>query len=976
MIGYIKLLLLTSVVLVTALLFVRSSTHPQTALNIDDTFYKSSTSGHLFYLLDSDNQFSAEQVRTFDMSRWQQVNKPSLNLGVQQGSVWFQFRLSNTYSEDLELVLLNSYAPTDKIELFMFDMQDNLLTRAIGGDRFVFDARDVPHASHAFDLTLKPASDFIVLLKVESEGNMIVPLTVWSASAFTDYQISFYLIFGTLVGILFITSVYNCFVYLQTRESLFLNFSFFIISVAFLVLHQSGMGLQFLWPDSPGFNQFAAVLSISLASLGHIVFSQRFLNLSGIWKGLCIVLAGFSILFSSLYSFVAYSTLVKFGLINGVLLLILSFTYAIFKALQADKNARVYLLAWTPFIFGTIISASIRFDLIEYSVFTEFAGLFCAVITIVWLSMAIAERINREKSSRIRAQKSAIENLQRFESLYENSVEGLYTTMPNGELISANRALVNILGFKNKASLFEQHRAGIQSLYKHPQHREALVKKVIAQGSVVDEEVELLRADGRSFWASISLRLTKNNEDDIEQIEGSMIDVTSRKVSEMKLAYLASHDPLTNLLNRREFESQLKEALEQNRLSQLALSVLYMDLDQFKIVNDTCGHTVGDKLLKQLTVLMTKTLANRGILARLGGDEFGLILKGERAKEAYNIASELLDAVGNYMFAHQNRVFSLGMSIGMVEVTAGFSSIEDIMSFADTACYAAKDAGRNRIHVYSSDNIEFDKHRREMELATVINQALANNHFRLHRQKVVFNNEEKSLCGYEMLLRMESAEGVLVSPADFIPAAERFGLMSKIDKWVIAHTFNWLAQDLDKLNKLITCSINLSGQSLGNKELCTHLHECFERFGIPHSKIAFEITETQAMENVEQTIDFIQTFQSLGCKFSLDDFGSGLSSYGYLKTLPIDNVKIDGRFVKSIVDDSADFAMVESIHKVAHAMGKKTIAEYVEDEHIVKQLQKIGIDYLQGFGIHRPEAIDYDYVIASSQGDAENKQAT
>ncbi len=948
---------------VAAFSFSQSGTHSSALLNVSEDFLFSQTNGNLSYLKGTENELSAAQALSLGKEHWSTSQSASLNLGISKHPHWFKLHVNNLGKEPKELVLLNSYAPTDDISFYQFDASSQLKTQYQTGDSYLHRSKPIEHLSYAFPFTLDAGQTSTILLKIQTQGNVIVPISVWERGAFFQYQSNYFLIFGILLGVLLITGIYNGFVFYKTREKLFFSFAVFILTVAFLLANQSGMTMRYLWPNLPQLNQFASIFTINIAMFGNALFAFTYLPFPKKLYRFCLALVAFGGAQILMYPFVEYSVLVQVGLLNAVILLLTSLILAVYLMLKGDKSARVYAAAWTPFIIGVAISASIRFEIIEYSLFTEFAGLFFAIVTVVWLSIAIADRLNREKSKRLSAQKEAINNLKRYEDLFEHSIEGIFSSTIGGVLIRANSAFVKMFGYDSAEHMLESVQRNMAKAYKNPKDRDEIIAHLSEAKEIVDEEVELVRANGETFWASFTLRLSIDFENAEQIVEGSMIDISARKISEMKLAYLASHDPLTDLFNRREFEERLSTTLEvsntENSMVSM-VSVLYMDLDQFKVVNDTCGHTVGDKLLKQITQLMKTTLKGRGLLARLGGDEFGLILYNLSAHEAYDIADEILQAIGNYKFRHEKRVFNLGISIGLVELSRGFNSVEDVMSFADTACYAAKDAGRNRIHMYSSDNIEFGKRRFDMELVTAINEALSNDGFRLYKQKIAYNNSDCSLYGYEILLRMENKDGLSYSPSEFIPAAERYGLMLKIDKWVVEQTFEWLSRNPAEVNSIDNCSINLSGVSIGDAGLTQLLKTCFQTYQIRHDKICFEITETHAIEDIDSTIEFIELFQDLGCKFSLDDFGSGLSSYGYLKALPINNVKIDGRFVQGIAADPADYAMVKSIHAVAEAMGKKTIAEYVENAEVIEKLRAIGIDYLQGYAIDVPNPVESD----------------
>lgn len=738
-------------------LFLFETSHAATnttsfeAIDIASQFTTTSTEHKLYFLADMKGELTVQSALTAPRNKWQLSDEKNLNLGTSRGVYWFKLHLLNTENVESRLVILHDYAPTDALSFFAFDSSGKIFQHYKTGDTLAHSTRAISHLSFAFPFTLAPASETIVLMKIQSKGNIIVPISVWNEKSFNDYQTGVFAMFGLLIGVLLITSIYHLFVYAQVRDTLFLSFSFFIISIAFLLAHQSGMVMHFLWPNSPVLNEFAVGFSMSWAIIGHLIFSVQYLQIKKQLLWICQCAAITSLLIACLHSYIPYHTIVQTNLLLGVLSLASTLFYAIKLTFSGHKKARVYVMGWTPFILGTLISAAIRFNIIPYSTYSEFAGLGLAIITVVWLSVAIADNINREKTSRIAAQKQAIDNLKRYEDLFENAVEGIFTSTESGKLLRANSALVSMLGFEDKASLFAHYADTAKTPYKHKEHRAVLIEKALQHLYIVDEEVELVRADGQSFWASLTLRLRPGEAGESLLIEGTMIDISARKITEMKLKYLATHDPLTNIFNRREFELRLADIIKSGNDNTIGC-VLYMDLDQFKIVNDTCGHTVGDKLLKQITALMSNCLNQRGILARLGGDEFGVILPGSSSAQALKIAGEFLTAIAHFKFAHQDRMFNIGISIGLVELTASFDSIEAVMSFADTACYAAKDAGRNRVHVYSSDNIEFEKRRQEMELATLINHALVNNGFKLYRQKIVHNNSEHTIYGYEILL--------------------------------------------------------------------------------------------------------------------------------------------------------------------------------------------------------------------------------
>ncbi|MEM6641050.1 MAG: EAL domain-containing protein [Pseudomonadota bacterium] len=434
-------------------------------------------------------------------------------------------------------------------------------------------------------------------------------------------------------------------------------------------------------------------------------------------------------------------------------------------------------------------------------------------------------------------------------------------------------------------------------------------------------------------------------------------DVSESRELNRRLSYHASHDILTGLVNRREFEERLEEALQQARSGSQSYAVCHMDLDQFKMVNDSCGHTAGDALLGQLGTLLKSKIRWRDTLARLGGDEFALLMESCTVEEAVEMAETLRKAIADYKFEWDERVFRLGVSVGVVPVTAESDELTGVMSAADSACAAAKEAGRNRIHCFHENDIEYMRRKRDMQWAARVNSGLDDDNFELFRQPIQPLNGETEGDHYELLLRMRDASGGLISPDVFIPACERYNIMPKIDRWVINRAFKWLGRRPDELARLSLCSINLSGQSLCDDQFMPFVLERLRHYDIDASRICFEITETAAIASYDQANRFINSLRDIGCRFALDDFGTGMSSFGYLKNFPVDFLKIDGSFVKGILHDAVDRQMVRSINQIGHITNKKTIAEFADSPEVIEKLKELGVDYAQGYGVAEPRRL-------------------
>jgi diguanylate cyclase (GGDEF)-like protein/PAS domain S-box-containing protein len=467
----------------------------------------------------------------------------------------------------------------------------------------------------------------------------------------------------------------------------------------------------------------------------------------------------------------------------------------------------------------------------------------------------------------------------------------------------------------------------------------------------------LIRRDGNEIYVESTASPIRDGNGSV--CGGVLVfhDVSEARELNRRLSYHASHDVLTGLVNRREFEHRMERALKSAKAQETSYALCYLDLDQFKIVNDTCGHGAGDALLGQVGGLLKSKVRWRDTLARLGGDEFALLLESCSLDEALRSAEALREAVCNFKFAWEERTFRLGASIGVVPISADNADVASVLSAADSACRAAKEAGRNRVHSFEEHDIDLMRRRRETQWAARINAALEEGRFELFRQSILPLQQPEVGLHYELLLRLRDESGKIVAPDSFMAAAERYGITPNIDRWVIENALRWLVSEADERGKLAMCSINLSGQSLGDDKFLPYVIDRFRQSGVDASKMCFEITETAAIASFSQANRFIRSLKELGCKFALDDFGTGLSSFGYLKHFPVDFLKIDGSFVKDIVRDPIDREMVRSINEIGHLTHKRTIAEFAENVEIITMLRSLGVDYAQGYGVSQPQRV-------------------
>ncbi|MBT5485145.1 MAG: EAL domain-containing protein [Gammaproteobacteria bacterium] len=529
----------------------------------------------------------------------------------------------------------------------------------------------------------------------------------------------------------------------------------------------------------------------------------------------------------------------------------------------------------------------------------------------------------------------------------------IISRVTDGQIQYANRQALVMF----KQNILELTGVSILDLFKRYTSDQSVISVLGAGHNVQNKEIYFQGKNEPAMWLSLSSKPLLLDREKV--ICSTLIDVTEVHELSSQLSYQATYDDLTGLVNRREFEDRLQETIDSANEKKTENVLCYLDLDQFKVINDTCGHMAGDEMLRQLSQVLHRCIRRNDTLARLGGDEFGILLKNCQLKDALIAAENFRQVVQEFRFIWEDSTFNIGVSIGLTPISSIDESISEVLRRADTACFVAKDAGRNRIHVFHFDDQELEDRHWEMKLVSTINSALDENRMELWQQSITHVDKinkklDSGNVHFELLLRMRDKEGNLMCPEAFLPSAERYDLATRIDRWVLDAMFNWFGKYPDQLEGLEMCAVNLSGQSLSDEKFLREITGHLSNPGIPAEKICFEITETAAIQNLAKASQFIKTLKRLGCSFALDDFGSGLSSFAYLKSLPVDFVKIDGFFVKDVVKDPVDLAMVKAINDMAHAMGKLTIAEFVEDKEILQKLVDLGVDYVQGYGIAKP----------------------
>ena len=595
--------------------------------------------------------------------------------------------------------------------------------------------------------------------------------------------------------------------------------------------------------------------------------------------------------------------------------------------------------------------------------------------------MSLQVVVMQDLSERLAVESALSNEKERALVTLESIGDGVITTNADGVINYINPVTEQLSGW-SKQDAIGKHLADILKLTN--QYSGEVVSDPVANCLTSEESVNIsgetiLKGTRSPQKYSIEVTISPIRDKD-QKIIGTVLvfhDVTVLQTMAQQMSHQATHDSLTGLINRQEFENRLVTLLDTVKKTGRQHAMLYLDLDEFKVVNDTSGHAAGDQLLQEISTRLEECIRDTDILARLGGDEFGVLLAGCSIKRAKKIAEDIRETIKNYRMAWGDHVHGVGVSIGLVPVNADSGEISDILRDADSACYVAKDRGRNRVHVYEKDDAELARHHGTMRWMHRIRNALHKNNFCLYYQPIYdVNLSDESVWHAELLVRMIGDGGEIISPKHFIPAAERYHLMVDIDQWVVHHTLNRLPQLVKQVApRRLLCGINLSGQSLSDDHFLGYLVNEVHRMAPEPANLCFEITETAAIANFDHAQRFISIMRGMGCSFALDDFGSGLSSFGYLKRLSVDYLKIDGSFIRNISHDETDYAMVKSIQQIGNVMGIKTIAEFVESPGIVRRLQSLGVDFVQGYALGEPLPLD-ELLQAGKERVSEVRKAT
>ncbi|MEM1173258.1 MAG: EAL domain-containing protein [Pseudomonadota bacterium] len=572
--------------------------------------------------------------------------------------------------------------------------------------------------------------------------------------------------------------------------------------------------------------------------------------------------------------------------------------------------------------------------------------------------LTIARDVSHRKSLEVSLSRSKRQAQYTLESI----AEGVLTTDNEGRIDYMNLAAESLLGVKRDdavghrtAELFKLVDDVDRRSLGDPVERCLAIRRRVNMG----RRAVMISNDGEQEH---SVEITASPiRGPGKSISGTVVvvhDVSELRGLTRKMSYQATHDPLTGLINRREFERRLDEAMDTAHAEEAVHMLFYMDLDRFKAVNDSCGHLAGDNMLREVAALIKEQVRDSDFVGRLGGDEFGALLIGCPIDKARQIASDVCDAIAKYRFVWKDKIFNIGISIGLVEISHVSGTVQDVMSAADSACYVAKQQGKGRVHVYSAKDELIARERGDIQWLRELQDALHEDSFELAVQPIIaMSNNVSTGPAVEVLIRLPDGSGKTVKTSEFLKSAERYQLMPQIDRWVVNATLAALASGDIKLAGKRSCSINLSGQTLADEAFLGFVVEGLDRTAVSPSSICFEVTEKAILNNVQHAQRFIEVLHGIGCDFSLDDFGSGLGSFSSLKHLPIDYLKIDGMYTRNLNTDEVNQEMVSAMIKLARTMQFRVVAEQVEHQEDFDWLRREGVDFMQGHFVESPATL-------------------
>lgn len=888
-----------------------------------------------------DNPYVDTLAEAIDSEHW--VDKTYWNARFNEETAWYRIKInSNQLPIDPYLNYDDTYI--DYIDIWQVKKSKqahSIVNYLKAGDQLPFDYRLTKGYTYNFPINTQHDNESWIYIKLSGESlkrpafSIIDALQQERDFNFTN-RINIFLVGVFVSAVIFISTI-------ATREHFFTSFCYVILLgfIASLSLAKSGFLFAEFWPQLPKINSYIIPYLSSFTMVMACVYTCVVLKLA--WRSWLCKLLTLSALFHIgmivLTPFISYSALINTIMVSISSTNLLILVGSMYMMVKGNKHAGLFFLGWSAYLVLGILANASHMGFVDKIQFVELLAPYSPIITILILTISYSKIISFSVSEKVTLEKQANRALKRYRSLYENSFDGFFTIDKNGEILASNKTFKNLAG---------QPSMGKFNLRDVLRDSDINLTELFYNGKVNVLELHGPAGEARSIKVKVRSLV------DSSFFEGCAVDITEEVTINKRLEKLATTDELTQLNNRYSFMKNLEQLLSSRYTGKSAL--FYIDLDQFKLVNDVAGHNVGDDLIRQIAQVWQLSLQGDYTLARIGGDEFALLVKDIDRHKAVEIATMLNAQVNSLRFEYNGSSFSISSSIGVVLFSAGKLGQESLLAKADTACFSAKEQGRNSYIIIDADVEENNELYDYMEKSIQVKQALQENRFTLFSQKIV-PFEAPDCLMIEVLIRMVDEHGKLISPAEFLGAAERYGLMPDIDIYVVTKLIEAF-QNNNWIDGIERVGINISGQSLKDEVFRDRLFTLLmTQSTIPLDKVCIEVTESVAITNLHDAASFLSDLKNKGVYISIDDFGAGYTSYQYLNKIPFDSIKIDGEFIKTMGHDPINMALVEATISIADSLNAQVVAEFVTDEMSYQRCQKMGMHYAQGYYLHQPEPL-------------------
>ena len=910
-------------------------------IEINDDFHsKNILSNTQWLLTDTDERIGSVSSRP--LAQWQSMKTPYGE--VKEQALWLTFSLQGQSFKFNELFLLLNVAPSESAEIYMLD-NESYVHRT-----YLSNQADNLFASHFPKIPLPMYTDDMVRVFVKINHKNHEPLfaRITTPEVLGDWNQFQTTMVGIYVGALGILILLYFVTYIRFQDPVRFWFGVLLLSYLLMFLNQKNLLLPSL-DTLLTHQQYTLWFSAAMILATHKLLSHLHAH-SGRWQERRMYVACAVFCIAGLLLPEVYTNLLTVVLVVGYISTSL-YQATFWQSFLSIGAARYLLLGWG--CISLLNLASIGFGVywvgISNAWYFSIFSLFTAGVILQVMGIELFDRVI--DSMRRRAEESELEDLKYFYQLFKASAEGLYTSTMNGKLESVNPAMCNLFGYESEQQFFDEVSDTAQ-LYADPSQRSSLITELAEEDSLMGRQIKGRRRDGSEFWFSLSVQVQKQGGETF--MYGSIFDISHQVENAANLEYIRQHDTITTALNYGAIENEISHALAEGNTHQVG--VLHLVIDQFSIISESLGFKARDLLLRHIYQTIKNNLPEPSSIGRLGSGEFLCVSSSEDKTVFVAIAKQLVKAIRNTQISFEDHNFSPTVSIGVLTSLEDMTDVEQVIRSVESVCLSAKSQGGDQIQVYSTNDLIISQQKAQKDWFHLISQGLSENQFVLYQQGIYSLKDGQANKGYhyELLLRYNCPERGIISPYEFLQSAERFNLMGNIDRWVIQAYARWLAENPEHREALYQCNINLSANSLADESFYAYVIEIFEKHNVPWEKICFEITESQAILDEEKSLNFIINLKSKGCRFALDDFGTGFSSYDHLRKLPVNYIKIDGQFIKHLSVSDIDVTMVKSIALVAHALGINCVAEYVENQAIIRQLKLIGVDYAQGYEFSEP----------------------